>query len=397
MLTDNNASNNEFGIYMRYSSNNTLKNNILSGNTHNFGIGDGGLSDYTQNICTSNTVDGNPIYYWVDQKDVQIPNDAGFVGVVNSTNITVRDLTLTNNTQGVLFAYSANSRIDNVTTSNNWYSIDLRFSSNNILSRNTANSNHCGIYMGDSNNNTLENNNASNNDYYGIYLDDSSNNTLTCNTANSNDESIYLSWSCNNTLSRNTANSNDCRGIHLSSLSNNILSGNTANSNNWHGISLTDSSNNTLMKNNASNNGNGIFLCASRNNTICHNNLINNTNHNAYDYDTNAWDSDSEGNYYSNYNGTDNNTDGIGDTHHPIPGGGGSIDRFPLMHQWTGDTPQKGDLNGDHLLTPADAAIALRLAATSTHDDAADVSRDGRVTSLDALMILQAAAGGVTL
>jgi hypothetical protein len=50
-------------------------------------------------------------------------------------------------------------------------------------------------------------------------------------------------------------------------------------------------------------------------------------------------------------------------------------------------TPQKGDL------TPADAAIALRLAATSTHDDAAD----GSVTSLDALMILQAAAGRIEL
>ncbi|CAD6495170.1 MAG: hypothetical protein EMLJLAPB_01262 [Candidatus Argoarchaeum ethanivorans] len=58
---------------------------------------------------------------------------------------------------------------------------------------------------------------------------------------------------------------------------------------------------------------------------------------------------------------------------------------------------QKGDLNGDGDLTPADAAIALQLAVTGAHDDAADVSGDGSVTSLDALMILQAAAGGVTL
>jgi len=56
-----------------------------------------------------------------------------------------------------------------------------------------------------------------------------------------------------------------------------------------------------------------------------------------------------------------------------------------------------GDLNGDGILTPADAAIALRLAATGAHDPAADVSGDDRVTSLDALMILQAAAGRVEL
>ena len=57
----------------------------------------------------------------------------------------------------------------------------------------------------------------------------------------------------------------------------------------------------------------------------------------------------------------------------------------------------KGDLNSDGDITPADAAIALRIAASGAHDDAADVSGDDRVTSLDALMILQAAAGSIEL
>ena len=61
-----------------------------------------------------------------------------------------------------------------------------------------------------------------------------------------------------------------------------------------------------------------------------------------------------------------------------------------------------GDLNSDSILTPADAAIALEIAADSRPCDpttlaAADVSGDGRVTSLDALMILQAAAGKIEL
>ena len=58
---------------------------------------------------------------------------------------------------------------------------------------------------------------------------------------------------------------------------------------------------------------------------------------------------------------------------------------------------KKGDLNGDGTLTPADAAITLRIAAIGGWDADADVSRDGRVTSLDALMILQAAAGAIYL
>ena len=58
---------------------------------------------------------------------------------------------------------------------------------------------------------------------------------------------------------------------------------------------------------------------------------------------------------------------------------------------------KKGDLNGDNRITPADAAIALGLAASGAHDDAADVSGDGCITSLDALMILQAAADAIDL
>ncbi len=59
--------------------------------------------------------------------------------------------------------------------------------------------------------------------------------------------------------------------------------------------------------------------------------------------------------------------------------------------------PQTGDLNSDGILTPADATIALRLAATGAHNPTADVSGDGSVTSLDALMILQATAGTIVL
>jgi len=58
--------------------------------------------------------------------------------------------------------------------------------------------------------------------------------------------------------------------------------------------------------------------------------------------------------------------------------------------------PLRCDLNRDGSITPADAAIVLQIAAgggsascDATTLDAADVSGDGRVTSLDALMILQ--------
>ncbi|RZN34964.1 MAG: hypothetical protein EF813_09390 [Methanosarcinales archaeon] len=188
---------------------------------------------------------------------------------------------------------------------------------------------------------------------------------------------IKLGYADSNIVTDNEIRLCNC-GIHLQSSDNNILTANTASDNN-RGISIRGSSNN---------------------NTLYQNNLINNTDYNAYDECTNTWDSGSAGNYYSNYNGTDTDGDGIGDTPYSIPGGS-SIDRFPLMHPWTDTPPQIGDLNGDDQVTPADAAIALQLAAGGSSCDptmlaAADVSGDDRVTSLDALMILQVAASSTT-
>jgi hypothetical protein len=74
------------------------------------------------------------------------------------------------------------------------------------------------------------------------------------------------------------------------------------------------------------------------------------------------------------------------------------VDRYPLMQPWSQPQKQKGDLNHDGALTTADAAIALQIAAGSReYDAAADVNDDGMVTSLDALMIMQAAAGGIEI
>ena len=59
-------SNSDYGISLRYSSNNTPTGNIVSGNRYTFDIYGDSPSHYIQNIDTSNLVDGEPIYYWID-------------------------------------------------------------------------------------------------------------------------------------------------------------------------------------------------------------------------------------------------------------------------------------------------------------------------------------------
>ncbi|RZN15123.1 MAG: hypothetical protein EF812_03535, partial [Methanosarcinales archaeon] len=255
---------------------------------------------------------------------------------------------------------------------------------------NATESYKAGIYLNGSEHCNISNNNASSNNR-GIYMDSSSNNTLTNNTASNNSNGIWLASSSNNTLTNNTASNNNL-GIFLASSNNNTLTNNTANSNKF-GIWLGSSSNNTLTNNTANSNINyGIICLGSSNNILYHNNLINNTDYNAYDSGTNQWNTSTVGNYYSDYTGSDNDSDGIGDTSYQIPGER-NIDYFPLMHPWE-KTPLKGDLDGDSQITSKDATIALQIAVGSRPlDSAADMNGDCRVTSLDALIILQMAAG----
>jgi parallel beta-helix repeat protein len=372
-LVNNTASsNNRDGIEMCYSSNNTLKNNTMWENQYNFGVYGYLLSHYLQNIDTSNTVDGKKVYYWVNQQNRQVPSDAGFVGIINSTNITVRDLTLLSNRQGVLFTYTNDSRIEKVNTSNNRAGICLYNSSSNTLTDNTANSNiGYGIDMDSSSDNTLVNNTANSNYWYGIGMDSSSDNTLVNNTASNNTrEGIYLSYSSNNTLVNNTASNNTREGIDLSYSSNNTLVNNTASNNTWEGIDLSYSSNNTLVNNTASsNNRHGIIMDYSSNNTlvdntvstnnlcgislnpsinslIFHNNLIGNSL-NAHDTNPswNDWHHPAllEGNYWSDYTGVDDGCgtgkhaiagDGIGDTNMPHPAEDYDLYPFMVTNRW---------------------------------------------------------------
>jgi len=127
------------------------------------------------------------------------------------------------------------------------------------------------------------------NAYTGVWLfDSSSNNVFENKIADSWSEGIYLDASCNNVVAKNSIVGN-----------------------NYWGIRIKNAHNNTIYHNN--------FM----DNRISHVWFSNSA------VDTNQFDTENQGNYWSDYNGTDVNGNGIGDTPYVI--NANNQDSYPLM------------------------------------------------------------------
>jgi parallel beta-helix repeat protein len=131
-IVGNTLENNSDGIYLDdFSRFTTMRNNAIGNGDMNFGVSPdighyiSDLPDLANDVDTSNTVDGKPIIYWMNKHDEEVPTDAGYVMLIDSTNILIEGLNLSNNVQSILLLGSNNTVIAKNSVTDSIYGIDV--------------------------------------------------------------------------------------------------------------------------------------------------------------------------------------------------------------------------------------------------------------------------------
>ena len=277
----------------------TVRGNLMnnnSGGAFYFTDNNFGMVTPIQYIDSSNLVDGKPTYYWIDQHHQTVPSDAGYVLLINCSEITVSSLHIDKggryNSYSIILVDTTNSVVcDNILTAGN----GIRIMNNRS--------------------------NASNVSVLRNYL-------------------TTGMWSgINTTIASNTFVN---KGIMLGS--NTLVA-----YNNFTGCDVAvnmQGYSNIIRNNNFQSNQVAIHIFGGGNNQIFHNNFIANSKHveeqhsdvtqwpinGYYTSYNNTWNQPypSGGNYWGDYTGKDLNKDGIGDTtYHIIEN---YTDQYPLIN-----------------------------------------------------------------
>jgi len=207
-------------------------------------------------------------------------------------NITIKNINFNDCIQGIVFSGSSNINITNNTIAGGTVAAILFLSSVNVtVAKNVLTSNRGGIRLG-----------------FSTY-------SITENTLSENEYGIGVSGNiihANKSIVGNIIEGGR-DGILLEYCSHDHIEANTIANNSQYGIYLIQTDNCTICRNNFSNNNQSVFSDPGKLDLTL----------------PNFWDNGTAGNYWSNYSGTDNDGDGIGDTIYVIDEN--NQDTYPLM------------------------------------------------------------------
>ncbi len=292
-----------FPVYVRYDSIQKAVNNAKGGDAVFVASG-----LYAEHITVNKSV-----ALVGESADMTIVDgtDSNTVFYVSSDNVSISDFTIRNS--GCSCAGYCGVYVEN-------YHQNINITSNRITL------DGMGIEVDLAQNVFIGYNNITDNDTWGIFTFGSSNILITHNNLVSNLYGMKNENAANLTVSGNVISDSN-EGMYIQNSDGNTVYGNTISSSRIRGIRILNSSSNLLF----------------------HNNLQENAQHASSDGSLNYWDNGVEGNYWSDYNGTDefggpyknvSGSDGIGDTSYSIDAA--NIDHYPLMgtfSSFSGVTP----------------------------------------------------------
>ena len=278
------GANNWATMRMDYCTGNTFRNNVMT----NDGIAILGYtySYYDHDIDTSNTVNGNPIYYWKNVVGGTVPEGAGQIYLVNCENVIVENQNTEMSATGIDLVLSTGCTVRDCTVRNSYFGIDLLLSDGCYVTNNDVRS--PGLTWG-----------------INIWIRSSINSFIEYNTV-SNDGT-------NPAGDAIIVDAMDRTGAYLAPATDNVFAYNTVSLANY-GIVMRQ------------------WVAG---NLVYHNNFMTGTINGQVDADSNFWDDGypTGGNYWVDYTGIDSfsgpnqdiaGSDGIGDT--PM-----QSDNYPLM------------------------------------------------------------------
>ncbi|MEM2741842.1 MAG: NosD domain-containing protein [Nitrososphaeria archaeon] len=161
LIVGNNIAKNKLGLYILCSSGNILKDNAIKDCAPfgNFGLYGKELKDFLNDIDITNSLDGAPVYYLINQHNLKFSKKSGYIALVNSSGITVENLNLSKNYQAITLAFSSNITLRNLQLTKNFQGIYMINSYSNIIEGCTFKENIYNFYIHNSSLNKIFHNN----------------------------------------------------------------------------------------------------------------------------------------------------------------------------------------------------------------------------------------------